>query len=275
MNISLVLLTLSGFCYFVAFLLYLISFSTTWGKTKHPAFFLLRLGFFLGTFYFAAEAVEEGFFLPVANLSQALAFLAWAIAFVYLVLLVPVQHESFGLVLAPLLSLFVTGACLTAKAASLPPPQIMMNPYFVIHIISAFFAYASFTLSFAAGVLYLIQYRELKLKHTGRLYHKLLSLEALEKLIYQPILWGLPLLVITVGIGFVWSKAVYGEIWLLDPKTVAILATLGLYSIILYLYYISSFRGKKVALLSLVAFFFLLFTFVGTRFMEGQHNFWQ
>lgn len=272
MNLTRILLLISGSCYGVAFLLHLFSFSGKFESGRSAAFFLLRLGFFVGTFHLASEAVEHDFFLPVAGISQSMAFLAWAIAFVYLVLLVRIQSESFGLVLSPILLVLISAACVTFKAESQVPARLL-NPYFAVHIAGAFFAYASFTLSFAAGLLYLIQCRELKVKHTGRLYHKLPSLEELEKLIYQPILWGVPLLVAAVAIGLVWAKSVYGEFWLFDPKTLAIGLTLGLYGVILYLHYISSMRGKRVVVLSLVAFVFVLFSFVGTRFIDGSHNF--
>ena len=47
----------------------------------------------------------------------------------------------------------------------------------------------------------------LKSKNAGTFYHKLPSLEELEKLIYQPMIWGASLLGLAVVIGLVWSKA--------------------------------------------------------------------
>lgn len=272
MNLSFLFLSLSVAFYGGAFLMHLLSFFGVWQGGRRPAFLFLRLGFFVGTFYFAAEAVEHSFFLPVAGISQAMAFLAWAIAFVYLVLLVRVQSESFGLILTPILFLLVLTACLTFHTGARPLP-FPVTAYFVVHILGAFFAYASFTLSFTAGILYLIQHHELKVKHTSRFYHKLPSLEELEKLIYQPILWGLPLLVFAVAVGVLWAKSAFGVYWIFDPKTLAVLVTALLYFAILYLHYISAVRGKRVVVFSLIAFALVLFSFVGTRFIQGSHNF--
>ena len=272
MNLAFLFLSLSAVFYGAAFLAHLVSFLGGWQEGRRFAFFFLRLGFFVGTFYFAAEAVEHSVFLPVAGASQATAFLAWAIAFVYLVLLVRIQSESFGLILTPILFFFVLTACFTFDGI-VKPLSFPVNAYFVIHILSAFFAYASFTLSFAAGILYLIQHHELKVKHTGRFYHKLPSLEELEKLIYQPILWGLPLLIFAVAIGLFWAKSVFGVFWIFDPKTVAVIVTALLYFAIVYLHYISAVRGKRVVVFSLVAFAFVLFSFMGTRLIQGSHNF--
>jgi ABC-type transport system involved in cytochrome c biogenesis permease subunit len=264
----------AGICYAAAFVFHLFSFSGM--KTNRPAFALVRIGFLVSTFYLAAEAIEHGFFLPVANLSQALAFFAWSLAFVYLVLLVKIQSESFGLILSPILTLLLTGAYFTQTAGEpLAVKPVLLNPYFVMHIISAFFAYASFTLSFAAGILYLMQHRELKMRHAGTFYHRLPSLEELERLIYQPLLWGAPLLIVTVIVGFIWSKAAFGEFWIFDPKTIATAITALLYFVILYLRSVSMLRGRQVAVLSLVAFGLVIFSFVGTRFIGGSHSYFQ
>lgn len=276
MDLSLFLILFSASFYGLSFLLHLISFS---GRNAHRvAFLMMRIAFLIGTFALASEAITEGFFLPVANLSQAMAFFAWSLAFVYLVLLVKIQSESFGLILSPILFGLMAGAVMAkmyAGARGTELPQALLNPYFVVHIAGAFFAYASFTLSFAAGALYLIQHRELKSKHAGTFYHKLPSLEELERLIYQPLVWGAPLLAIAAGVGFVWSKSAYGRFWVWDPKTILTGVTVVLYSGILYLRYGASLHGKRGALLSFLAFAVVIFSFLGTRFIQGSHDYLQ
>ena len=274
MNLSFGILLVSAAAYFAAFLFHWLSFAGVNEKGDRLAFALIRIGFLLNTFYFAAEGVEQGFFLPVATLSQALMFFAWSLAFVYLVLLARAQSDSFGLILTPILLMMMVAAGLGSHLTSQPLPAFK-NPFFTVHIVSAFFAYASFTISFAAGILYLIQHHELKAKHAGTFYHKLPALEELEKLIYQPMLWGASLLLAAVGIGFVWSKSAYGEFWILDPKTIATGVITTVYFAILYLRSVSSLRGKQAAVLSLAAFALVLVSFIGTRFLQGSHNFLQ
>lgn len=274
MTLSLALLSASGIFYGLSFLFHLLSFSGAYLKGNRAAFALMRMGFLAATFSLIAEAVARSFFLPVANFAQAMAFFAWSLAFVYLVLLVRLQNESFGLILSPILFLLTFAAAFKkwsgAEEIALNP--ILHNPYFIFHIFTAFFAYASFALSFAAGTLYLIQNRELKAKRAGKFYRKLASLEELERLIYQPLVWGVPLLLIALGVGFLWSKSAYGEFWIFDPKTIATGVSAVFYFAILYLHYVSSLRGKQVALLSLLAFAFVVLSFVGTRFMQGAHS---
>lgn len=276
-TLSFWLLVLSGVFYGTAFVFHFLSFSGAYEKGHRFALTLMRAGFLVSTFYLAEEAVESGFFLPVANLSQAMVFFGWCLAFVYLVLLVKIQTDSFGLIMAPILGLLALLGMLSKMwiPAVEPPKPILMHPYFTLHIASAFFAYASFTLSFSAGILYLIQHHELKTKKAGTFYHKLTSLEELERLVYQPLFWGAPLLVIAMAIGFAWSKSVFGEFWLFDPKTIATLVTVIFYAVLLYLRAASVLHGRQVALLSLVAYVLVVFSFVGTRFLEGSHNYLQ
>lgn len=276
MNLSSIVLLLSALSYAAAFLLHLFSFLGATQKHR-PAFALMRLGFLIATFYFAAETIEHGFFLPVVNFSQAMAFFAWSLAFVYLVLVVKAQSDSFGILLAPIL-LTLTLAAYWGKMHFAYPSEIkpvLLNPYFIVHIVCAFFAYACFTLSFAAGILYLVQHRELKTKTAGTFYHKLPSLEELEKLIYQPLAWGAPLLASAMAIGMLWSKSAFGQTWIFDPKTIATAVTALFYFVILYLRIMSSVRGRQVAVLSLCAFVLVIFSFVGIRFIPGSHNFLQ
>jgi ABC-type uncharacterized transport system permease subunit len=278
MTLSFTLLLLSVLFYALTFLLHVLSFSGTYEGGQRFAVAFMRIGFLISTFYLVAEAIDHGFFLPVANFAQAMAFFAWSLAFVYLVFLVRNQSESFGVVLSPILLFLVLIAALAKwqlPSDHAPIKEILHNPYFILHITCAFFAYASFTLSFSAGLLYLILNHELKSKNPGNFFHKLPPLEELERLIYQPLLWGAPLLAAAIGIGFVWAKVAYGEFWIFDPKTLATAATVLLYFVILYLRYISSVRGKQVAIWSLIAFGFVIFSFIGTRFIAGSHNYLQ
>jgi ABC-type uncharacterized transport system permease subunit len=194
------------------------------------------------------------------------------LAFVYLVLLARTQSESFGLILTPLLFLLVGGGVFRFSAAEIRLPS-PLNPYFLLHLGTAFFAYASFTLSFAAAVLYLVQNHELKRKRGGTFYHKLPSLEALEGLIYQPMAWGAFLLLLAIGIGLLWSKSAFGNYWLGEPKTVTTIGIAFFYWVLVYLHYVAASRGKRAVVMSLVAFGLVFMNFFGTHLLgKGFHQ---
>ncbi len=272
MTLSLSILGISAGLYLTAFFLHLAAFLGFVEKMNRGALVLVRVGFLVHTFFFFSESKTEGLLIPVSNFGHVMAFFSWALAFVYLVLLARVQSESFGLILAPLLAFLVGGGLLRFHAGqtSLPSP---LNPYFALHLGTAFFAYASFSLSFAAAVLYLVQHRELKRKKGGTFYHRLPSLEALEGLIYQPMAWGVFLLALAIGIGFLWSKSAFGTYWLWEPKTIATLGITLFYLGLVYVHYGRASRGKRPVVLSLIAFAFVFLNFFGTNFLgKGLHQ---
>jgi ABC-type uncharacterized transport system permease subunit len=194
------------------------------------------------------------------------------VAFVYLVLLSQIRSDSFGLVLTPVLAALMVAACLTEVLPSRGNVPAA-NPFFMLHILCAFFAYASFAISFAAALLYLIQRHELKTRRAGAFYHKLPALEELERLMDQPMFWGTALLIAAILIGFFWSKTAFGVYAFSDPKTIATSLVTLIYGSIVVLRFSSHLRAKHAALLSVAAFAIVILSFIGMRFIHGSHNF--
>ena len=272
MTLPLTLLTLAGAVYLAAFFFHLAAFLGSSERAGRWGLVLTRMAFLIHTFFFFLGTKTEGLPIPVSSFGQVMAFFSWALAFVYLVLLARIQNESFGLILAPFLSLLVGAGVLRFDAGETPLPT-PLNPYFVLHLGTAFFAYASFTLSFVAAVFYLIQHYELKRRRGGTFYHELPSLEALEGLIYQPMAWGVFLLSLAMGVGFLWSKSAFGSYWLGDPKTVTTLVVAVFYLVLVTIHYARISRGKRLIVLSLVAFVFVFLNFFGLNlFGKGVHQ---
>lgn len=268
MTVSLQILTVAAALYTASFFLHLAAFLGSGEKINRWALIGMRLAFLVHTLFFFTQTAMGGAThgsslpIPVSSFGQVMAFFSWALAFVYLVLLARIQSESFGLILAPFLAVLLGLGLWRFEAGeqNLPSP---LNPYFILHLGTAFFAYASFTLSFAAAVLYLVQYRQLKQKRGGTFYHKLPSLEALEGLIYQPMAWGVFLLTLAIGVGFLWSKSAFGSYWLWEPKTVTTLVIALFYLALVFIHYASVSRGKRVVVMSLIAFTLIFWNLFG------------
>lgn len=278
MSLAFVLLALACVSYGVAFLLHVLSFTGIWKRGRFAGSVMLQAGFLLGTLYFLSQGFQSGFFLPVVNMSAALAFFSWTLAFVYLVLLGKARTESFGLFLTLLLCILMAGSLASfgrgrGIQAMVRDHPYLLDPTFVLHVVSAFLAYANFAISFIASVLYLIECRELKKKNVSGFYHKLPSLERLERMVCLPLSWGTPLLVFATLTGLVWAKHAFGSYLFLEPKTIVTFVVLGCYLLILYRHWIAAVRGKEVAVLSLIAFAVIVAGFIETFFLFGKHNF--
>ena len=277
MNLTTVLLTLATASYFIAFVLFLFEFLNATGKPFPWAGRFVEFGFLIHTLlifaqtFSTANSVPGGLHLPVITLGEASGFFAWSLAFVYLFLLRRLGTETFGLVLAPVLVLFLIPAFFPFQ----PNEQLFKHVhdgYFLLHILSAFFGYAGFALSFIAALLYLYLDRALKLKNSGYAYHKLPPLEVLERFIFRTILWGVLLLGIAIVSGAFWAKSAFGSFLLKEPKSFASLLTWAFYLVIIYFHEVRMIKGRRVVTMSLGAFVLVLFTFLGTSlFQTGLH----
>lgn len=278
-SMSLAFFLLSGVTavYLAAFVFFLREFLSAETKSTSWASRLIELGFLIHTLliftqtFTLSDKLSSQFHLPVTTLGEASGFFAWSLAFVYLILLRQLKMETFGLILTPALVLFLIPAFFPFQVN--PASLIHFHDtYFLLHILSAFFSYASFALSFIAALLYLALDRALKQKTSASFYHKLLSLDDLEHFIFRTIFLGFFLLGIAILSGAFWSKSAFGTFLLREPKSFASLLTWAVYLVIIYLHGILMRKGRRMVLMSLGAFVLVLFTFLGTSiFQTGLH----
>ena len=252
--------------YAISFLLHLQNFLKKESKFLNPNLFF-EIGFLLHTFLIFAEAKEIQFFLPVTTFREVLIFFSWSLAFVFVVLLRRLRQETFGIVLIPFLLSFLAVALITEDGKAIPTTYFN-DHYFLVHILSAFFAYASFTLSFVAAILYLIQSRLIKSKQLGNFYHKLPPLNELEKFIFYAVIWGLVLLGIGILSGILWAKTSVKTFSILEPKTISAVLTWAAYGLIFCLYRLSVIRGRRSVVAVSLTFGLVLFTFIGTSLFQ-------
>lgn len=262
-------LLVSGFFYLLASFFYGFSFFQPDSRYESKGFACIRLGFLGASIFLGLEAWTHGFAFPILNFSHVIAFFSWALAFLYLIPLIHLQAQSFGLILAPVLFLLNLVAVLNSGA---PTYHFEVSIYFALHIIFAFFAYAALMLSFTAALLYLIQHHELKKRNPGTFYHKLPNLEALDSLSYLPMIIGVVLLSCAIVVGLFWAKDTYGQFWLHDPKTWLTVITAVLYGILIFMRFAANARKSRLALLGLLLFIFMIASFVGGRYLNGKHS---
>jgi ABC-type uncharacterized transport system permease subunit len=84
-------------------------------------------------------------------------------------------------------------------------PLAFRGPWFALHVLFAFAAYACLTVAAAAGLLYLLQFRELKDKRLGRVFRFLPSLPTLDVVGKGGLLIGFPSLTVALLLGWGWS----------------------------------------------------------------------
>ena len=137
----------------------------------------------------------------------------------------------------------------------------------IVHTVSSLLSYVAFLVAFGSGVLFLVQERQIKGKRMGVLFHRLPSLDQLEQVNVFAIALGFGLLTVGLSLGLVVSRLLRGVWWSGDPKEV-LSATLWVCYLILWFARLrATMRGRRVAILSVVGFALVLFTFLGVSWL--------
>lgn len=143
--------------------------------------------------------------------------------------------------------------------------MIEHNLYLKVHIITACMSYAVFFVASMAAVLFLIQNNVLKNKWTGAIFNRLPSLSFLDKLNYRSIGLAFPILTFSIFCAFLWSEKIHGiHWWAYNSRVVFFIVIWLIYAVILHMRLSAKMRGRKVALLSVVAFFVIILSLFGT-----------
>jgi len=233
---------------------------------------LLSVGFVFHTTALIFRYHEAGY-LPITNLYESLSFFAWAILLAYFVTLYRYRIRVLGAFVAPIaLILVVIGLALPKEIFPLHPA--LRSYWLPFHVVFAFLGDAAFALAFCVGVMYLIQEHQIKSKKTSGLLRRLPSLEILDELNYRSLTFGFPLLTVGIVTGSVWASYAWGSYWSWDPKETWSLITWFLYAALLHQRLAIGWRGRKAALMAIIGFLAVLFTFLGVNLvLSGLHSY--
>lgn len=141
-----------------------------------------------------------------------------------------------------------------------------------IHILCSLVSYLAFLVAFVAGILFLIQERQVKRKTLGMLFHQLPSLAALDRLNFQAISFGFTLFSLGLFFGFLQIRLSFDRWWIWDPKIYLAVAVWVAYCALWFLRCRSTLRGRRVAVLSVLGFSLILFTLLETaQLLKSAH----
>jgi cytochrome c-type biogenesis protein CcsB len=100
-----------------------------------------------------------------------------------------------------------------------------------------------------------------------------LTKEMLDDITYKSIAIGFPLF--TIGgliMGAIWANSAWGKYWTWDPKETWSLITWFVYALYLHARFVGGWRGKRVAILAIVGFIAVIFTYLGVNLvLSGLH----
>lgn len=267
-----VLIKVTVLFYFVGALAYVHFISRLNERSAKFGRMLLLIGAILHGAGFAARYFAAGY-TPITSLFESLSFSSFAIVCVFLAFELRYHLRVLGAFVAPLAFAFsVSAAFLPGEVRALAPA--LGSNWLPIHVILLFFGNAVFAVGFCAAIMYLLMERELKRKKLGAIFKRLPSLDVLDDINYRCLTIGFPLLTLGIITGSIWAEYAWGSYWSWDPKEVWSLITWLLYAALLHGRMTVGWRGRKAAILAIVGFCAVLFTFLGVNLLlPGLHTY--
>ncbi len=253
----------------LAYSAYIISLKEFLSKT---AMSVVLVGFASHTLALIARYAEAGH-TPVTNLYESLSFFSWMIIGVLLIANLKYKIRVLGAFLSPIAAVLMLFAYALPKEI-VPLAPVLKSFWHPFHVIFAFMGDAIFAVAFCCGVMYLVQERQLKAKRIGAITKRLPSLKVLDDLNYQSLTYGFPLLTLGIITGAIWAEYAWGRYWNWDPKETWSLITWLLYAALLHQRLTVGWRGRKAAIMAIVGFLAVLFTFLGVNLiLPGLHTY--
>jgi len=249
-------------------------------KNKHLAkagFYVLCAGLLMNTAGIGLRWVESyqmGYGrAPFSNMYESLVFFSWTMAVLYIFVEVKYREQGFGVFVSPLIFLAIAYASFDPSISARITPLIpaLKSNWLIAHVVTCFLGYAGFAVAFGFSIIYFI-----KPKQTAEngVLARLPSWNVIDELTYQMVVFGFLFLTIGIITGAVWANSAWGKYWSWDPKETWSLITWFVYAIFMHLRLMRGWHGKNLALVSIVGFAAVLFTYFGVNFLlSGLHSY--
>lgn len=200
----------------------------------------------------------------------------WVMMAIYLLLAISWREwraGGFGLAIALLV---MTYAVLRPadKQAIAPLLPALRSPWLQLHVLTTMLGFGAFGVAAGLGLLQLIKWNALAEEST-----QTLTRDEVERTMYRAVALGFPWLTLGILTGAIWAQAAWGRYWGWDPKETWALMTWLWYLLILHVYPLRSWRGRRLAALVVTGFGMVVFTFIGVPWLvrtirlESLHGF--
>ncbi len=210
--------------------------------------------------------------VPATNLYETLIVAGWAIVCVFIVIQYRYRLSVLGIYAAPLAAIIMTAAYQVPRQP-VEIKSVFNSMWLLAHILSIFIGEAALALACGVALLYLLQENAIKNKQRGFFYDRLPSLDRLDATGYACIVVGFTMLTLGLITGVVYAKTVWGRFWSWDPKEVWSAITWLLYAALLHQRLTVGWQGRRAAIMAIIGFAVVLFTFFGVNFLlQGHHG---
>jgi ABC-type transport system involved in cytochrome c biogenesis permease subunit len=196
--------------------------------------------------------------LPMLSAFEFVTFFALLVVGVFLLFALRQRNRMLGVFLLPVGLGLMLYAALLRKAVE-PELSIFQGFLLKAHILTTLLGYAAWAVTFAASVSYL--YLERKGRANPGLF---------DRMAYRSAFFAFAFLTLGIITGALWADRVFGQLWFWDPKETWSFITWLIFLAYLHARYTLEWRGRRAAILAIVGFGALVFTYVGVDFLLPQ-----
>jgi HemX protein len=258
------LLIASTVCFLAAVVHTLVELRAGVFRPMRFNFFAIGLGFIFQTAFLWIRGQELGR-CPITNLFEVFVFLAWSVALVYMLVGPAYRLSLMGAFTAPLV-LLLQGFALIAPIDTRHPVAVPANSWLEFHASMSLVAYGAFALACIAGVMYLLQERQLKTHQLHSIFYHLPPLTNLFAVITRLLWWGFALYTVGIVSGFFTGHP------LPRIQVMAAIALWLLYAAILQARHLQWLAPRRVAALCIIGFSAALALLWGITFTAELHH---
>jgi len=210
---------------------------------------------------------------PITSVFEIMTVLAVCIAIAYLYIEMRTRAITTGFFILLLALLFQTVSSLFIRDL-VQIPDFLHSRVLGFHVSAALLGYTGISLAAVYGFLYLMLYHDIRSSRFGIIYNRLPNLETLETMSHRAEVFGFCALTVAIAVGVLWLPRVFKDFSYLDPKLVGTMAIWVLYAIGLAAKRKFGWQGRKMMIISIVAFGFVFFSMtVINLYMSGFHSF--
>jgi len=278
--VNTIILSYITFVYFISFLFYLLMMimrKELFGRVATYATLLGLIGHTVAIILRWVESYQLGIgHAPLSNLYESLIFFSWTIILLYLLMEWRTRNRTIGTFVTPIALLAMAYASFSPNIKSGIQPLLpaLQSNWLITHVLTCFFGYAAFALSFGLSLMYLL--KRLDRPEKRRPFLNLIPRSGiLDELSYQMVVIGFLMLTLGIITGSVWAHSAWGTYWSWDPKETWSLITWLVYAVLLHSRLIRGWKGKRLAVLSIIGFACVLFTYFGVNYLSGLHSYAQ
>lgn len=171
---------------------------------------------------------------------------------------------TVGLILNPLVAV-LAGVAATVGVHPGGEAVAFGGLWFILHVVFASVGYVGLAVAFAAGLMYLLQFRELKSKRFGAVFRFFPPLDTLDRLGRRGLLIGFPFLSLALVLGWMWTARFQRTLAPGNPQVIWGVLTWLVFAAALWARSGGGRRGHRGAVASVVGFAVVVLAYLVLR----------